>query len=75
MKVLLRREHKPRYPKHRLLRCSKCHTWMYAGITDCKQGKTVLNLPAIYVDCPNCGESHHYHDGYMSEALRCLNKG
>lgn len=74
MKMLFKskRTHR-RYPKHRILLCSNCHSLMYAGIWDCYQGKSVLGIDAIYVDCPNCKTPHHYHDGFMSEALHSLN--
>ena len=63
MKTLIRPKYTAKkYPKHKVMHCDSCKAWLYASLDDCEKGETVLHIPALYVHCPHCGESLHYHN-------------
>jgi len=73
MKILLKTKGK-KYPKKKFLRCFHCGTIIRATLHDCIQGRTVLNVPALYVPRPACGDDIYYHDGNLREALPLIEK-
>lgn len=62
MKIIKLR-HKNKYPKQKRKRCNSCKSLLLINFKeDCHVALTVLDAPAYYATCPNCGKEIYYCD-------------
>lgn len=57
---ILKKGRNTKIPQNKRLKCNLCGCKMRADFEDVHPGQTVLDVPAFYVCCPQCGKSIFY---------------